>query len=57
MLGQIAIKNRNYNYGGDVTALYCRLSKDDELVGDSNSIVHQDGICQGVFLQKLQIVQ
>ena len=41
MLGQIAIKNRNYNYGGDVTALYCRLSKDDELVGDSNSIVHQ----------------
>ena len=41
MLGQIAIKNRNYNYGGDVTTLYCRLSKDDELVGDSNSIVHQ----------------
>lgn len=41
MLGQIAIKNRNYNYGGDVTPLYCRLSKDDELVGDSNSIVHQ----------------
>ena len=41
MLGQIAIKNRNYNYGGDVTALYCRLSKDDELIGDSNSIVHQ----------------
>lgn len=41
MLGQIAIKNRNYNYGGDITALYCRLSKDDELIGDSNSIVHQ----------------
>ena len=41
MLGQIAIKNRNYNYGGDVTALYCRLSKDDDLIGDSNSIVHQ----------------
>ena len=57
MLGQIAIKNRNYNYGGDVTALYCRLSKDDELVGDSNSIVHQDGICQGGSLQKLQNVQ
>ena len=42
MLGQIAIKNnKKYNYGGDITALYCRLSKDDELVGDSNSIVHQ----------------
>lgn len=24
-----------------ITALYCRLSVDDELVGDSNSIVHQ----------------
>ena len=43
MLGQIAIKNRNYNYGGDVTALYCRLSKDDELIGDSNSIVSSKG--------------
>ena len=40
-----------------ITALYCRLSRDDELQGDSNSIVNQDGICQGVFLQKLQIVQ
>jgi hypothetical protein len=34
-----------------VTALYCRLSRDDELAGDSNSIVNQDGICQGGFLQ------
>lgn len=24
-----------------ITALYCRLSVDDELDGDSNSIVHQ----------------
>ncbi|MBR3819853.1 MAG: hypothetical protein IKJ41_12015 [Clostridia bacterium] len=40
-----------------ITALYERLSRDDELQGDSNSIVNQDGICQGVFLQKLQIVQ
>ena len=39
------------------TALYCRLSRDDGMEGDSNSIVNQDGICQGVFLQKLQIVQ
>ena len=40
-----------------ITAIYCRLSRDDELTGESNSIVNQDGICQGVFLQKLQIVQ
>lgn len=40
-----------------VTALYCRLSRDDELQGDSNSIINQDAICQGAFLQKLQIVQ
>ena len=33
-----------------ITALYCRLSRDDELQGDSNSIVNQDGICQGYFL-------
>ena len=40
-----------------ITALYCRLSQEDENKGDSNSIQNQDGICQGVFLQKLQIVQ
>lgn len=32
------------------TALYCRLSSDDELKGDSNSIIHQDVICRGWFL-------
>ena len=37
--------------------LYLRLSKDDEQAGESVSIGTQDGICQGVFLQKLQIVQ
>ena len=49
---------------GKITALYCRLSvedtKDEKKNGKedpSNSIQHQDGICQGVFLQKLQIVQ
>ena len=35
-----------------ITALYERLSRDDEAVGDSNSIVNQDGICQGYFLRK-----
>ena len=41
----------------EITALYCRLSQDDKLEGDSNSIINQDAICQGAFLQKLQIVQ
>ena len=39
------------------TILYGRLSQEDERTGESNSIQHQDGICQGGFLQKLQIVQ
>lgn len=30
-----------------ITALYERLSRDDELQGESNSITNQDGICQG----------
>lgn len=33
-----------------ITALYCRLSRDDELQGDSNSIVNQELICRGWFL-------
>ncbi len=37
---------------GKITALYERLSRDDDLTGDSNSIINQDEICQGVFLQK-----
>ena len=32
-------------------AIYCRLSKDDELQGESASISNQDYICQGEFLQ------
>lgn len=35
------------------TALYMRLSRDDENFGDSVSIETQDGICQGDFLPKL----
>lgn len=27
-----------------ITAIYCRLSRDDELAGDSNSIVNQKAI-------------
>lgn len=41
--------------GDKITALYCRLSQEDDLHGESNSIVNQDGICQGVFLQKIII--
>ena len=33
-----------------ITALYCRLSRDDELQGDSNSIVNQELLCRGWFL-------
>lgn len=33
-----------------ITALYERLSRDDELAGDSNSIVNQELICKGWFL-------
>ena len=32
------------------TALYCRLSQDDGLKGDSNSIQNQELICRGWFL-------
>ena len=30
-----------------ITALYERLSRDDEASGDSNSIVNQEKICKG----------
>ena len=40
-----------------ITAIYCRLSRDDELAGESNSIVNQDKICQGVSLQKLHNIK
>ena len=33
-----------------VPALYCRLSRDDELQGDSNSIINQELLCRGWFL-------
>ena len=32
------------------TAAYERLSRDDELQGDSNSIVNQELLCKGWFL-------
>ena len=33
-----------------ITALYCRLSQEDMLQGESNSITNQDVICRGWFL-------
>ena len=33
-----------------ITALYCRLSRDDEFSGDSVSIQTQELICKGWFL-------
>ena len=45
MLGTQTVAIKNKYYGGEkITALYCRLSRDDELSGDSNSIVHQKEI-------------
>lgn len=48
MNAQITATNTNNNYynnGGDkIDALYCRLSRDDELQGDSNSIKNQKAI-------------
>ena len=33
-----------------ITALYPRLSRDDDVQGDSNSIVNQELLCKGWFL-------
>ena len=33
-----------------ITALYCRLSQDDGLDGESNSIQNQELLCKGWFL-------
>lgn len=38
--------NMNTALGEKITALYCRLSRDDELQGDSNSIKNQKAILQ-----------
>lgn len=37
----------------EITALYERLSRDDERAGESISIENQDGICQGYFHPKV----
>lgn len=35
-----------------VTAIYCRLSRDDELTGESNSIVNHDVMYRGWITPK-----
>ena len=42
--------NRQSKPSEKITALYCRLSRDDELQGDSNSILNQELLCRGWFL-------
>ena len=40
--------NRQLNQANEKwTALYVRLSRDDENEGDSNSIAHQELLCKG----------
>ena len=37
---------KSNQYENKITALYCRLSQEDELKGDSNSIQNQRGILE-----------
>ncbi|MCM1306931.1 MAG: recombinase family protein [Bacteroides sp.] len=44
-MNNLSVTNNNHYYnGGDITALYCRLSHDDDTTGDSNSIKNQKAI-------------
>ena len=40
------VKTHMVSTANKITALYCRLSRDDELSGDSNSIKNQKAILQ-----------
>ena len=40
----------NTNYPDNITALYARLSQEDALDGEGNSIANQELICKGLFL-------
>lgn len=47
MLEQTAMNKKIKATGGkNIMALYCRLSRDDDLSGESNSIVHQKEILE-----------
>ena len=45
-----ANKNTKGQESEKITALYCRLSQDDNVDGESNSISNQVVICKGWFL-------
>ena len=42
---------------GQITALYARLSQEDTLEGDSNSIVNQDAVVKDIFTEVTIIFQ
>ncbi len=46
------MKLPNKNHADGTAALYCRLSRDDNLDTESNSISNQESICQGGFHPK-----
>ena len=46
-----AVKQEKRVWNG---ALYCRLSRDDNMDTESNSIQNQDPICQGYFLPQVR---
>ena len=45
-----ANKNTKGQENEKITALYCRLSQDDNVDGESNSISNQELLCRGWFL-------
>ena len=46
-------EEQNMNRQSDkITAIYCRLSRDDELTGESNSIVNHDVMYRGWITPK-----
>ena len=44
------MQSKKKNEQSGITALYCRLSRDDGGDGDSNSSVNQELLCRGWFL-------
>ena len=50
--GVQTMNSRQTEKQAKITALYERLSRDDEIAGDSNSIVNHDVIYKGGFLPR-----
>lgn len=45
----------NTNYPDNITALYARLSQEDALDGESNSIANQELLCKGWSHHLIQV--